>query len=217
MFTGIIQGTARSVAIHEKINFRTHVIEMPSDLLEGLEPGASVSHNGCCLTVSAVEGTYVSFDLIQETLRLTNLGTLVLGDKVNIERAVKFNDEIGGHMMSGHIVCTAIITKILVSENNYQMWLSISNESLMKYIMNKGFIGVDGISLTIGEVINNCFCVYLIPETLGRTTLGKKRLGDKVNIELDLQMRATVDSVERVLTDRKVQFQVTHNNCLTSI
>ncbi|WP_279024248.1 riboflavin synthase subunit alpha [Gibbsiella quercinecans] len=202
MFTGIVQGTAPLVAIDEKPNFRTHVIDMPADLLPGLALGASVAHNGCCLTVTAIEGSRVSFDLIKETLRLTNLGALALGEQVNVERAAKFSDEIGGHLMSGHIICTAEIAKIHTSENNRQIWFQIPDAALMKYVLHKGFIGIDGISLTIGEVINNRFCVHLIPETLERTTLGKKRLGDRVNIEIDPQTQAVVDTVERVLASR---------------
>lgn len=209
MFTGIVRGTALLVAIDEKPNFRTHVIEMPAELLSWLELGASVAHNGCCLTVTAVEGTRVSFDLIKETLCLTNLGELALGDRVNIERAARFNDEIGGHIMSGHIICTAEVDKILASENNRQIWLRMPSASLMKYILHKVFIGIDGISLTIGEVVNNRFCVHLIPETLERTTLGMKRLGDKVNIEIDPQTQAVVDSVERVLASREARLSAT--------
>lgn len=200
MFTGIVQGTAPLIAIKEKSNFRTHVIEMNADLLLGLELGASVAHNGCCLTVSSVKGMYVSFDLIQETLCMTNLSKLMLGDMVNIERAAKINDEIGGHLMSGHIICMATVAEIFSSDNQYQMLLSIPNASLMKYILYKGFIGIDGISLTISTVVNNRFTVHLIPETLQRTTLGRKSVGDTVNIEIDSQTQAVVDSVERLLS-----------------
>ncbi|AHG22372.1 riboflavin synthase subunit alpha [Chania multitudinisentens RB-25] len=203
MFTGIVQGTARLVAIDEKPNFRTHIVEMPDELLPGLALGASVSHNGCCLTVTAIEGNRVSFDLVKETLRLTNLGALAQGAVVNVERAAKFGDEIGGHLMSGHIICTAEIAKIYTSENNRQIWLRMPSADLMKYVLHKGFIGIEGISLTIGEVVNNRFCVHLIPETLERTTLGKKRLGDKVNIEIDPQTQAVVDTVERVMASRE--------------
>ncbi|CRY53982.1 MULTISPECIES: riboflavin synthase [Yersinia] len=202
MFTGIVQGTAPVVAIEEKSNFRTHVVEMPTEMLPGLALGASVSHNGCCLTVTAVEGNHVSFDLMKETLRITNLGDIKVGDQVNLERAAKFSDEIGGHLMSGHIICTAEIAKIYTSENNRQIWFRMPSDDLMKYVLHKGFIGIDGISLTIGEVVNNRFCVHLIPETLARTTLGKKRLGNRVNIEIDPQTQAVVDTVERVLAQR---------------
>ncbi|MGG5216516.1 MULTISPECIES: riboflavin synthase subunit alpha [Rahnella] len=203
MFTGIIQGTGTVVSIDEKPNFRTHVVRMPEDMLDNLQLGASVSHNGCCLTVTEVNGDLVSFDLIKETLRLTNLDDLNVGDSVNLERAARFNDEIGGHLMSGHIICTAEVAKILTSENNRQIWFRMPHEDLMKYVLHKGYIGIDGISLTVGEVTRTRFCVHLIPETLQRTTLGTKRLGDKINIEIDPQTQAIVDTVERVLASRE--------------
>ena len=100
MFTGIVQGTAEIVSIEDKGLFRTHVARLPADLLPGLALGASVAHNGCCLTVTEINGDLVSFDLIKETLRVTNLGDLRQGDVVNIERAAKFSDEIGGDRKS---------------------------------------------------------------------------------------------------------------------
>lgn len=203
MFTGIVQGTAPIIEVIERANFRTHVMKFTPELLVGLETGASVAHNGCCLTVTAIEDDKVSFDLIKETLRLTNLGELQVGNVVNIERAAKYGDEIGGHVVSGHIITTAEISKIFTSEDNHQVWLSIYDKSLMKYILHKGFVAIDGISLTVGDVINNRFCVHLIPETLSRTTLGKKSLGHKVNIEIDPQTQAIVDTVERVLLQKE--------------
>ncbi|WP_058909904.1 riboflavin synthase [Entomohabitans teleogrylli] len=202
MFTGIVQGTAKVLSIEEKPNFRTHVVALPDALLPGLETGASVAHNGCCLTVTHIDGNNVSFDLMKETLRITNLGDIKPGDVVNVERAAKFSDEIGGHLMSGHIMTTAEVVKILTTENNRQIWFKLQDPTLMKYILYKGFIGIDGISLTVGEVTATRFCVYLIPETLQRTTLGNKRLGQRVNIEIDPQTQAVVDTVERVLASR---------------
>ncbi len=160
MFTGIVQGTAEVLAIEEKPNFRTHIVKMPPELLHDLQLGASVSHNGCCLTVTGVEGDRVSFDLIKETLRITNLGSLNVGDRVNVERAARFSDEIGGHLMSGHIMTTAEITRILTAENNREIWFKPQDASQMKYIMHKGYIGIDGISLTVGEVTRTKFCVH---------------------------------------------------------
>lgn len=189
MFTGIVQGTAKVVSIDDKPNFRTHVVELPAHMLEGLETGASVANNGCCLTVTEINGARISFDLMKETLRITNLGDIQVGDEVNVERAAKFSDEIGGHLMSGHIMTTAEIVKILTSENNRQIWFKVQDPTLMKYILYKGFIGIDGISLTVGEVTATRFCVHLIPETLQRTTTGAKKLGDRVNIEIDPQTR----------------------------
>ena len=203
MFTGIVQGTAKVVAIDEKPNFRTHVVELPEHMLAGLETGASVAHNGCCLTVTHIDCARVSFDLMKETLRITNLGEVGEGDSVNVERAAKFSDEIGGHLMSGHIMTTAEVVKILTSENNRQIWFKVQDPTLMKYILYKGYIGVDGISLTVGEVTPTRFCVHLIPETLQRTTLGVKKLGDRVNIEIDPQTQAVIDTVERVLAAKE--------------
>ena len=202
MFTGIVQGTAQIKAITEAANFRTHVVEMPQEMLKGLQIGASVAHNGVCLTVTTIKDNLVSFDLMQETLKITNLGELKAGDFVNIERAMQMGTEIGGHILSGHVYCTADIVKRLPSENNLQIWFQLPNQDMMKYVLTKGFIAVDGISLTIGEVREQSFCVNLIPETIHRTLIGKKAVGEKVNIEIDPQTQAIVDTVERYLAQK---------------
>jgi riboflavin synthase len=202
MFTGIVQGTAEVVEINEKENFRTHVVCLPEALLPGLEPGASVAHNGCCLTVTMVDGDRVAFDLMQETLKVTNLGELKTGDRVNVERAARFGDEIGGHAMSGHILCTAEVTRVIESENNRQVWFRIPQQ-WTKYVFTKGYIGIDGISLTIGDVEGDQFNVNLIPETLQRTNIGTRAQGDRINIEIDPQTQAIVDTVERVMGERQ--------------
>ncbi|VFP80736.1 riboflavin synthase subunit alpha [Candidatus Erwinia haradaeae] len=199
MFTGIVQGIAELYYIEEKQNVRTYIFKMPNLFLEGLKTGYSVANNGCCLTVTQIIGDYVSFDLVAETLLKTNLDMLNVGDKVNIERAARFSDEIGGHFVSGHIMATAIITQICNKKSNYTIWLTIDVLKKKKYIFYKGFITIDGISLTVGEVTQKEFCVHLIPETLLRTTLGQKNIGDKVNIEFDLNTQVIVDTVERVL------------------
>ena len=203
MFTGIVQGTAQIKAITEAANFRTHVVEMPQEMLKGLQIGASVAHNGVCLTVTTIKDNLVSFDLMQETLKITNLGELKAGDFVNIERAMQMGTEIGGHILSGHVYCTAEIVKRLPSENNLQIWFQLPNQDMMKYVLTKGFIAVDGISLTIGEVRKQSFCVNLIPETIHRTLIGKKEVREKVNIEIDPQTQAIVDTVERYLAQKE--------------
>jgi riboflavin synthase len=201
MFTGIVQGTAEVVAIEEKQDFRSHTIRLPSAVCGGLQTGASVAHNGCCLTVTRIQGDLVCFDLMRETLRVTNLGELGIGDRVNVERAARFGDEIGGHQMSGHILCTGRVTEVEVSENNRRVQIRIP-EAFGKYLFTKGYIGVDGISLTIGDVAGSSFDVNLIPETLQRTNLGTRQAGDRVNIEIDPQTQAIVETVERVLASR---------------
>ncbi|MFA0511164.1 MULTISPECIES: riboflavin synthase subunit alpha [unclassified Vibrio] len=202
MFTGIVQGMATLVAINKKELFQTHTIELSDEMVEGLAIGASVAHNGCCLTVTEISGNQIAFDLMQATLRLTNLGQLNVGDKVNVERAAKFGDEIGGHSMSGHITLMANLVDVIKTENNRTLWFELPQES-MKYVLSKGYIGVDGCSLTIGEVEENRFSVHLIPETLNRTLFGAREVGDQVNIEFDPQTQAIVDTVERVLANQK--------------
>ncbi|MBW6391189.1 riboflavin synthase subunit alpha [Billgrantia antri] len=209
MFTGIVQGTAEIVAIQEAEAFRTHVVSLPAALREGLELGASVAHNGVCLTATAIEGERVSFDLMRETLRVTNLGALREGDRVNIERAARFGDEIGGHAMSGHVMAMAELVELDQAPNNRRLWFEVPH-ALGRFLFDKGYIGVDGISLTIGEVGRATpehgprFCVDLIPETLERTILVDRVPGDWVNIEIDPQTQAIVETVERVLASRGV-------------
>ena len=203
MFTGIVQGTAKVVHIDKKDRFQTHVLLLEGALNEGLEIGASVAHNGCCLTVTKIEGTQISFDLMQATLALTNLGELEEGDSVNIERAAKFGDEIGGHSMSGHISLMAEISEVIDTPNNRTIWFTLPQES-MKYVLAKGYIGLDGCSLTIGEVEGSRFSVHLIPETLERTLFGRRQAGEKINVEFDPQTQAIVDTVERVLAAKQL-------------
>ncbi|MGP9679675.1 riboflavin synthase subunit alpha [Halomonas sp. AOP27-A1-41] len=207
MFTGIVQGTASIVEVHKLDAFRTHVVALPPEMREGLEIGASVAHNGVCLTVTAIEGDNVSFDLMRETLRLTNLGALEPGGRVNIERAARFGDEIGGHSMSGHIICMANVVAIEEAPNNRRLWFSLP-DTIGRFVFEKGYVGVDGISLTVGDVRRAAddsgieFSVNLIPETLSRTMLKERLPGDKVNIEIDPQTQVIVETVERVLAKR---------------
>ncbi|MFB9868128.1 riboflavin synthase subunit alpha [Vreelandella sulfidaeris] len=206
MFTGIVQGVAKVVAVRELDDFRVHVVEMPPAMREGLEIGASVAHNGVCLTVTAIEGDSVSFDLMRETLRLTNLGAISPGQCVNIERAARFGDEIGGHSMSGHIISMAEVVSIEEAPNNRRLWFAMP-ERFARFVFEKGYIGVDGISLTIGDVRRAEeggveFSVNLIPETLSRTTLKDRASGGMVNIEIDPQTQVIVETVERVLNQQ---------------
>ncbi len=179
-------------------DFRTHTVELPEDMAGGLQTGASVAHNGCCLTVTETDGRTARFDLMAETLDKTNLGRLKAGDLVNLERAARFGDEIGGHLMSGHITATTEILRIERSVHNTTMHFALP-AALKPYILPKGFVGLDGCSLTIGSVGEDSFCVHLIPETLRRTLFGTRQAGDTVNLEIDPQTQAVVDTVGRIL------------------
>lgn len=186
MFMGIVQGIVKLVLIDEKFNFCIYVVMLLDYMLEGLEMGVLVVYNGCCLMVIEINGNQISFDLMKEMLCIINLGVLRVGDEVNVECVVKFSDEIGGYLMLGYIIMMVEIVKILIFENNYQVWFKVQDVFLMKYILYKGFIGVDGISLIVGEVMLMCFCVYFILEMLECIMFGRKKLGECVNIEIDL-------------------------------
>ena len=179
-------------------DFRTHTVELPEDMAGDLQTGASVAHNGCCLTVTETDGRTARFDLMAETLDKTNLGRLKAGDLVNLERAARFGDEIGGHLMSGHITTTTEILRIERTEHNTTMHFALP-AALKPYILPKGFVGLDGCSLTIGSVGEDSFCVHLIPETLRRTLFGTRQAGDTVNLEIDPQTQAVVETVGRIL------------------
>ena len=177
-------------------------INLPN--VDGLQIGASVSINGVCLTVVSINEEKVKFDIITETLNRTNLGDLSVGSRVNIERSLKFGDEIGGHILSGHIMATGIIHSRV--ESGDQMTFSIlASPSTHKYLTEKGYIAVDGISLTVGEVENGIFHLHIIPETLRLTTLGSKQIGDVVNLEIDSNTQLIVETIERLMKDRGVE------------
>lgn len=197
MFTGIVQGIAHVRQIERKTGLFTFLIEFPEGSTENLQIGASVAINGTCLTVTHTDGPCASFDVMQETLRITNLGALQEGDAVNFERAARFGDEIGGHLLSGHVHGLAMLVRIEKPENNTTLTFEVPEE-LRKYVFSKGYIGLNGASLTIGKVEGNSFQVHLIPETLRMTTFGQAREGDLINLEIDTQTQTIVDTLERM-------------------
>ncbi len=202
MFTGIVQGVGTLIEVKDQYDgIRTHVVKLPENMAEHLQIGASVAHNGCCLTITEFTNNIASFDLIASTLALTNLGQLQTGDKINLERAARFGDEIGGHLMSGHITCTIPISRIEIQGDNRTIWFALNN-TIRPYILSKGFVGLDGCSLTIGDVNEDEFNVHLIPETLLRTLFSSRQVGDDINVELDPQTQAIVDTVSRILAQK---------------
>ena len=203
MFTGIVQATFKVLNVEKKKGLHTFKITFES-LLENLQIGASVSIDGVCLTVTSIEGKAVTFDAMQETLNTTTLKEVDTGDLVNVERSAKQGAEVGGHILSGHIEGTAEIVRIEESENNRMLEFQCSKE-WMKYIVSKGFIAVNGASLTINNAHpEGTFQVHLIPETLRQTTFKSKKVGDRVNIEIDSQTKLIVNTVERYLTERAI-------------
>lgn len=207
MFTGIIQTKATVKAITDAEQFRQLELQVAAQFLQAIEIGASIAINGCCLTVVAFEHhentAIVRFDVIDETLRLTNLGLLQVGQQVNFERSLTFGSELGGHIVSGHIHTTATLAKRIDSERNCRLYLTLEPKWLA-YILAKGFVAVDGASLTVGEVDANGFWLHLIPETLALTILGDAQEGQKINIEADQQTITIVETVERILAQRLV-------------
>jgi riboflavin synthase len=201
MFTGIVQGLCPVVRISDEPSIRRISVAL-GNLAEGVALGASVAINGTCLTVTAVQEGEVSFDVIHETLSLTNLGGLGVGDLVNTERSFRVGDEIGGHILSGHVSGVVVLAAIDESANERNLRFS-APPALMKFLLHKGFVALDGASLTIAAVdrARNEIGVCLIPETIARTTLGHIRPGARVNLEVDAQTQAIVETVERVLGD----------------
>jgi riboflavin synthase len=178
-------------------------IDLGPKSVKDLSLGASVAVDGVCLTVSAIQGHTAYFDVIPESLSRTSLGKLQVGDLVNIERSLCLGAEIGGHLLSGHIMGQASIAQIEHRDASYIMHLSVPQD-WMAWIFPKGYIALDGASLTVVDVYpEGRFTVHLIPETLRLTGLGDKREGDAVNIEIDSQTQVIVATVERVLAQRE--------------
>ena len=176
-----------------------------SSLSANLQLGASVSVNGCCLTVVEVKADEVSFDVVSETQRITNLGTLKEGSLVNLERSLRFGDEVGGHILSGHISCTVEVVSMQRQGPEARLEVLIPSE-FSKYCMEKGFIALNGASLTLAtfERAKGIGTINLIPETLARTNLGAASQGTRLNLEIDTTTQTIVDTVERVITERSL-------------
>ncbi len=200
MYTGIVQGAFEIAELKKKEGLHTLSLHLPGDLLAGLTLGASVALDGVCLTVVAIENDLVFFDVMRETLNLTTLGELDKGAKVNIERSAKQGAEIGGHPISGHVDGTVKVVSIDEPPNNYFVCYEIPGP-FFKYFFRKGFIALNGCSLTIADVdkATSTFQVCYIPETLRNTTHGMKKIGERVNFEIDRQTQVIVDTVESIL------------------
>ena len=184
MFTGIVEevGKVRGIRFGEK---SSELIIEAKRVIDGTKLGDSICTNGVCLTVTNISGETFRADVMAETLRRSNLGDLSVGSKVNLERALSLNTRLGGHIVSGHIDGVGQVTSLVKEDNATWVTVKVSDE-LLKYIVEKGSVAIDGISLTVAYVDSECFKVSIIPHTGEETILLDKKVGDTVNIECDL-------------------------------
>lgn len=184
MFTGLVESLAEIAEIvRESPGVRLVVRE--SRIAREAAVGDSIALNGCCLTIVAIDGDRLAFQAGAETLSRTNLGELRPGDAVNVERSLKLGDQIGGHLVSGHIDAVGVVDKRLDDAEWCTMWFHMP-PGLSRQLASKGSIAVDGVSLTLVDVEEHRFSVALIPHTLSVTTLGRRKVGDRVNLETDV-------------------------------
>lgn len=207
MFTGIVQGIAQVAQLTDQPGLRSFTLEFPPGFCSELEIGASVACDGVCLTVTALRGDNAAdFDVMQQSLSLTTLGRLEPGSRLNVERAAKEGAEIGGHPLSGHVDFMASVAEIRQPANNHVIRVAVP-APWMRYIFPKGYIAVNGASLTVAEAGrlpdgSGWFEVWLIPETLRMTTFADKQTGDALHIEIERQTQVLVDTVRDAVNEK---------------
>ena len=200
MFTGIVAAACEVVATEQGEQVRSILVNL-SGHDEDLEIGASVAIDGVCMTVVSSQDGRVKLEAIPETLERTTIGFIQQGSRVNIERSLRMGDELGGHILSGHVMSTARILQR--TEKGEGIDLLIEHQDDTKpYILEKGYVAVDGMSLTVGEVHSEGFNLHIIPETLRITTIGEKSEGDFVNIEVDSRTQAVVDTIRSMEVEK---------------
>ncbi len=198
MFTGIVEELGTVAAVEDQGGAVRLTVTSPL-VLEDAAPGDSIAVNGCCLTVTEHDGTTWTADVMQETLDKSSLHGVQPGDRVNLERAVTADKRLGGHIVQGHVDGVGRVVSRAPSEHWDVVTIALPDPDLTRYLVDKGSITVDGVSLTVVEAGHDSFTVSLIPETLARTTLGARQPGDRVNLEVDVLAK----HVERLLAHRK--------------
>lgn len=183
MFTGLVCDMWEVAAVRPSAKGAR--LEIRASGIEGIEPGDSIAVNGACLTVTDIKGQALGFDASAETLRSTTLGTLKPGHKVNIEPALRANGKLGGHFVTGHVDAVGTMMEIAQEADSVRLEIAAPPEVLM-YLVDKGSVTVDGVSLTVVKVKESSFTLVIIPHTSKVTTIGTKRPGDKVNLEADI-------------------------------
>lgn len=184
MFTGLIEaiGVVKSV---QRQSSGLRLVLDAGTIAEGARPGDSVAVNGACLTVAAVRGAVLEFDAVRETVIRTNLDSISAGARVNLELPVKLGDRLGGHIVQGHVDGVGVVRRIEKRGDSAEMEIS-ADSAILRYVVLKGSVAVDGVSLTVAAVLPRGFRVALVPTTLASTTLGERKPGDRVNIETDI-------------------------------
>ncbi|QJC37644.1 riboflavin synthase [Enterobacteriaceae endosymbiont of Donacia bicoloricornis] len=203
MFTGIVQsiGKIQNIILNKNLYFL--YIKTNKKFIKNLKIGESISNNGCCLTIIKLYNNIITFNIIKHTFNITTFKKIKIGDYVNLEKPIKINNYIGGHIVLGHITDTAIITNIKNYNSSKILWIKPNNILQMNYILEKGSICVDGVSLTIDRILKNKFSVNIIPETLSKTTLSKKNICNYVNIETDIYIRSIIQTVKKLYNNTK--------------
>ena len=202
MFSGIVQTVGKIESIKDKNHIKTIRIETHGDYLEDIAIGQSVSVDGVCLSLVKKNNEYCEFEAVEETINRTTLGSYKQGTKVNLEKSLKFGDTVGGHFVSGHIHTRGRIVEVELVGESKNILVEIE-EKWIKYLTEKGYISVNGTSITIGKVSKNTFYVHLIPETLKTTNLDELIYDNYVNLEFDQATIAIVDTTERLINQKR--------------
>ena len=202
MFSGIVQTVGKIESIKDKNHIKTIRIETHGDYLEDIAIGQSVSVDGVCLSLVKKNNEYCEFEAVEETINRTTLGSYKQGTKVNLEKSLKFGDTVGGHFVSGHIHTRGRIVEVELVGESKNILVEIE-EKWIKYLTEKGYISVNGASITIGKVSKNTFYIHLIPETLKTTNLDELIYDNYVNLEFDQTTIAIVDTTERLINQKR--------------
>ena len=202
MFSGIVQTVGKIESIKDKNHIKTIRIETHCDYLEDIAIGQSVSVDGVCLSLVKKNNEYCEFEAVEETINRTTLGSYKQGSKVNLEKSLKFGDTVGGHFVSGHIHTRGRIVEVELIGESKNILVEIE-EKWIKYLTEKGYISVNGASITIGKVSKNTFYIHLIPETLKTTNLDELIYDNYVNLEFDQTTIAIVDTTERLINQKR--------------
>ncbi len=195
MFTGLVQATGEVIAIAPRAQGGAR-LTLRSSLIQSATPGDSIAVNGCCLTVTDPQGPQASFDLLAETLKLTNLGDLKIGSTVNLEPSLRPTDRMGGHFVTGHIDSCGTVAFLGQDGADWKLDIQ-APETVLRHIVRKGCVAVDGMSLTVADLIPGGLRIWIIPHTLAATNLKQRKSGDRVNLESDLLAKYTEKLLQR--------------------